>query len=181
MTGADSSSYVGSSHNADSVAHLWRLSWRADPTARAIADRHYNRQAVGAAQFVPPGRCLVLLSDSPALWVTSWPMAEYVQHAWAGAWVCSCFRNEGPALSSDLIRQAVSVTRWRWALNTRGMVTFVDPGKVRHKRDPGRCFIRAGFHPDGATQGGLLAFVMDAADMPAAAEPAPRDGALMAI
>jgi hypothetical protein len=38
----------------------WQLSWRADPVARQLADRHYNRQAVGAAQFVPPGRCLVV-------------------------------------------------------------------------------------------------------------------------
>ncbi len=26
------------------------------------------------------------------------------------------------------------------------MVSFVDATKVRHKRDPGRCFLRAGFH-----------------------------------
>lgn len=25
----------------------WRLSWRADPRAATIADRHYNRQSVG--------------------------------------------------------------------------------------------------------------------------------------
>lgn len=54
----------------------WRLSWRADPAARAIADRHYNRQKPGAAQFVPPGRCLVLKAfDGSAVWVTSWPFA----------------------------------------------------------------------------------------------------------
>lgn len=43
----------------------WRLSWRADPRARPLADRHYNRQRIGAAQFVPPGRCLVLPEDWP--------------------------------------------------------------------------------------------------------------------
>ncbi len=37
------------------------------------------------------------------------------------------------------------------------MVTFIDPSKVRHKRDPGRCFRRAGFVRDGETKGGLLA------------------------
>jgi hypothetical protein len=161
---------------------MWRLSWRADPVARAIADRHYNRQAVGAAQFVPPGRCLVLLSDSPALWVTSWPLAEYVQHRWPGAWVCSCFRNEGGELSSSLVREAVAVTRWRWPdVPTLGMVTFVDPARVRRKRDPGRCFRRAGFREDGMTAGGLVALVLDSADMPEAQAPAPRDGALLAI
>jgi hypothetical protein len=167
--------------NADYGAPSWRLSWRNDPTARAIADRHYNRQVIGASGFVPPGRCLVLLADSPALWITSWPFAEYVKHAWAGAWVCSCFRNEGDDLSSDLVRQAVSVTRWQWGDNPLGMVTFVNAAKVRHKRDPGRCFLRAGFRPDGQTQGGLLAFTLDTASMPPAAAPAPRDGALFAL
>ena len=58
----------------------WRLSHRADARALPIADRHYNRQKVGTPQFVPPGRCLVLLTeDAGALWVTSWPFAEYVR------------------------------------------------------------------------------------------------------
>src|SRR5690242_11512118 len=94
----------------------WRLSWRADPAAVPLADRHYNRQRVGAPQFVPPGRCLVLLCTS-ALWVTSWPLAEYVKHEWAGAWVNSLFRRELACahLASDLIRAAVAVTRWHAA------------------------------------------------------------------
>jgi len=94
---------------------LWRLSHRADPFAREIADRHYNRQKGGAPQFAPPGRCLVMTADTssgPALWITSWPFAAYVKHAWAGAWVCSAFRNEGAGKASDLIRQAVAATRF---------------------------------------------------------------------
>lgn len=102
---------------------LWQTSWRADPRTRAIADRHYNRQKVGAPQFVPPGRCVVLLANSgDAAWVTSWPFDKYVQHAWAGAWVNSLFRKEGPGLASPFIRDAVAATRWcfgepppRWA------------------------------------------------------------------
>lgn len=63
----------------------WRMSWRADPKTRALADRHYNRQKIGAAQFVPPGACLVLKTvDGSAAWITSWPKSEYVQHAWGG-------------------------------------------------------------------------------------------------
>lgn len=151
----------------------WRLSWRADPVARAIADRHYNRQKPGAAQFVPPGRCLVLTTtdstpDAGCLWITSWPFAEYVKHAWAGAWVCSCFRNElrDDHLSSDLIRAAAAATLAVWDPPPLGMVTFVDPGKTRRKRDPGRCFLRAGFVPDGFTQGGLVALVLRPDAMP---------------
>ena len=159
---------------------MWGLSWRADPHARAIADRHYNRQAVGAAQFVPPGRCLVLARPH-ALWVTSWPFAQYVQHAWAGAWVCSAFRREAgdDALASDLIRSAVAATRWRWPeVPPLGMVTFVDPGKVRRKRDPGRCYMRAGFHRVGETAGGLIALQLLPDAMP---EPVPPAGAQLAL
>ena len=92
---------------------LWRISHRADPVACRIADRHYNRQKPGTPQFVPPGRCMVLLNeDATALWVTSWPFAEWVKHRWPGAWVNSCFRREGGARASDLIRDAVAATRW---------------------------------------------------------------------
>lgn len=152
----------------------WRLSDRCDPVARAIADRHYNRQHVGATNFVPPGRCLVLLAaDATALWVTSWPYAEYVKHAWAGAWVNSLFRREGGAVvASKLIREAVAATRCRWPdVPALGMVSFVDSDKVKHKRDPGRCYIKAGFKYVGKTKGGLLAFQMEPQDMPPAERP----------
>lgn len=137
----------------------WHLSHRADPRALPIADRHYNRQKPGTPQFVPPGRCIVLLTaDADALWVSSWPFAEYVRHRWAGAWVCSCFRNESPHLSSELIREAVAVTRDIWGdPPPQGFVTFVDRDKTRRKRDPGRCYRKAGWSPIGMTKGGLVA------------------------
>lgn len=159
----------------------WRLSHRADPAAVDIADRHYNRQKPGTPQFVPPGRCLVLLAEG-ALWVTSWPFAAYVRHEWGGAWVNSLFRREtNPELASDLIRGAVSVTRWRWPeVPELGMVSFVNPHKVRHKRDPGRCYVRAGFKLVGHTKGGLLVFQMLPREMPSAVAPAPAAGQMFA-
>lgn len=115
---------------------------------------------------------MLLATTGPALWVTSWPFAEYVKHAWAGAWVNSCFRNEGAGLSSELIREAVAATRWRWiTVPDLGMVTFVDASKVKHKRDPGRCYLRAGFSRVGETRGGLLAFQMLPSEMPVAEAP----------
>jgi hypothetical protein len=57
---------------------------------------------------------MVLRHDSDALWVTSWPFAEYVRHAWPGAWINSLFRNESNRLSSELIREAVAITRGRY-------------------------------------------------------------------
>lgn len=144
----------------------WRLSWRADHRAIPLADRHYNRQSQGSPQFVPPGRCVVLLSDQ-ALWVTSWPFAEFTHHAWAGAWINSTFRNEGTIRSSQLILEAVQATQAVFGPPPPlGLVTFVDPSKVRHKRDPGRCYLRAGFRNVGSTQGGLLALQLLPADMP---------------
>lgn len=147
----------------------WRLSHRADPRAVAIADRHYNRQKIGSPQFVPPGRCVVLLNDDEggrALWVTSWPFAEYVKHAWAGAWVNSLFRNESRWLSSLLIREAVAITRGIWEPPPLGLITFVDARKVRSKRDPGYCYLRAGFEHVGETKGGLIALQLKPENMP---------------
>ena len=125
----------------------WHLSWRADPRAKRLADRHYNRQNPESDQFVPPGRCIVLLTEhADALWITSWPFAKYVKHAWAGAWTCSAFRNESSVRSSDLIRDAVAATRAIFGPPPKeGFVTFVDETKVRHKRDPGRCYLKAGW------------------------------------
>jgi len=99
----------------------WYLTYRADPRANAVAKRHYTCQSPVSDQFVKPGRCIVLLTlHGDALWVTSYPDAQYVKHAWAGAWECSCFRNENQYnrknkdgyLSNRLITEAVAVTRW---------------------------------------------------------------------
>jgi hypothetical protein len=51
------------------------------------------------------------------------------------------------------------------------MVTFIDPEKVKHKRDYGRCYLRAGFERDGETEGGLLAVRMRPENMPEPLEP----------
>jgi hypothetical protein len=159
----------------------WHLSWRTDPQARPLADRHYNRQSIGAQDFAPPGRCLVLKTvPTDAYWITSWPFAEYVKHAWAGAWVNSAFRREvGAWLASDLIRAAVAATLYRWPTPpTLGMVTFVDAEKVRHKRDPGRCYRKAGFKHVGFTEGGLWAYQLLPEDMPA---PSPAWGSTLEL
>lgn len=155
---------------------LWVRSHRCDPEVRPLADRHYNRQKIGAKGFAPPGRCIVFKQKTPnvnAFWITSYPFAEFVKHQWAGAWICSAFRNESEFLSSDLIRNAVAATvahslaseKWG-AIPSLGMVTFVDTGKTKRKRDPGRCYIKAGFRYCGKTKGGLIALQMLPSDMP---------------
>jgi hypothetical protein len=158
----------------------WCMSHRADVAARLIADRHYNRQKIGTPQFVPPGRCMVLLSDcSRAFWVTSWPFAEYVKHRWPGAWVCSAFRSEGAGQASELIRDAVAVTlAFFGPAPPLGMVTFIDRAQVRPIKQHGAptwgwTWKQAGFQEVGETEGGLLAFQLLAADMPMAKEAKP--------
>jgi hypothetical protein len=147
----------------------WTVSHRADPFARPLADRHYNRQHVGSPQFVPPGRCLVFVTAAAdAVWVTSWPFAEYVKHAWPGAWINSLFRRESGPLASDLITAAVSITRAFWPPPASGIVTFIDAAKVRHKRDPGRCYRKAGWSHVGFTAGGLWTYQQLPNDMPPA-------------
>ena len=161
---------------------LWELSHRADLKARLLADRHYNRQKVGATHFVPPGRCAVFYAravSGEAFWVTSYPFAEYVRHAWGGAWICSAFRNEGAGRASDLIREAIAATRFVFGEPpVLGMVTFVDrrkvrPTLVRGEKVWGWTYRRAGFVDAGETKGGLLALQMPPETMPAAEAPKP--------
>jgi hypothetical protein len=121
----------------------------------------------------------LLTARADALWVSSWPYPEYVKHAWAGAWLCSCFRNESALLSSELIMQAVAATHWTWGQPPDlGMVTFVDPGKVRKKRDWGRCFRRAGWSHVGFTKGGLVVLQILPFAMP---EPHPAIGTSLTL
>ena len=51
------------------------------------------------------------------------------------------------------------------------MITFVDTTKTRKKRDPGRCYLRAGFKKCGMTKGGLVALQLLPEDMPKPARP----------
>jgi hypothetical protein len=153
---------------------IWTVSHRADPFGCELADRHYNRQKIGSPQFVPPGRCFVLRADD-ALWVTSWPYAQYTKHAWAGAWMNSLFRREDGPQASEMIREAISHTRHEYGdAPELGMVTFVDPAKVRPVMRRGRpiygyCYLKAGFTHVGYTKRGLWAWQMLPHEMPPAA------------
>lgn len=147
-----------------------------DPRAAALADRHYTRQTPGSPQFMPSGRTIVLLTeDGLAVWGTHWAVGDGVlwsTHDWPMAWNCSIFRNEGPHLSSELIREAVAATRALWGdPNEQGFITFVDRKKVRQKRDPGRCYLRAGFRSVGFTRSGKVALQLAPEDFPPADPP----------
>jgi hypothetical protein len=154
---------------------IWQPSHRFDVPARQLADRHYSRQKPGSPQFMPPGSCRVLLANNKkSVFGLSFPKAEFVKHAWAGAWMVSIFRNEGAGpLASDMIRDALAIMRTQYEVPALGCVTFVDPRKVpgvpvRGERVKGFCFSMAGFRLVGETKKGLLAWQLLPPDMPAA-------------
>lgn len=158
------------------------MSNRADPGAARLADRHYNRQKVGSPQFAPTGSCVVFLTKcGRAFWITSYPKAEWVKHEWAGAWICSAFRNEGAGIASELICEAVAATRAHYGEPpTLGMVTFVNTQKVRPtmrrgKKIYGYSFRKAGFVEVGYTKSNnLLALQLWPKDMPPPVSAQPR-------
>lgn len=153
---------------------IWRRSHRFDLPARLLADRHYSRQKPGSPQFMPAGSCRVLVADnSKAVFGLSFPKAEFVKHAWAGAWIVSIFRNEdaGP-LASDMIRDAMAVMQTEYDVPALGCVTFVNPKMVpgvlcRGERVKGFCFMKAGFRAVGETKKGLIAWQLLPGEMPA--------------
>ena len=60
-------------------------------------------------------------------------------------------------------------TRAEWAVPDTGIVTFINSARIRHKRDPGRCYSRAGWQRVGFTAGGLVVFQQLERAMPAPA------------
>lgn len=137
---------------------LWVRVKRDHLAARELADRHYSRQTPGAREFMPPGRVLVLVTPCGR---AVWGVCENLDPAGGLRWRCSIFRNEGAGLSSDLVRAATerTIDHWveRYGLPNEPLTTEVDPREVRHKRDPGRCFRKAGW-TKVRTRRGLVVF-----------------------
>lgn len=110
------------------------------------ADRHYPRRSIGCGQLGGPGNVLVLRSlDGLAGWISF-----YTKHPDDGlhAWRCTMFRNEGPALSSQLIIEAQEVTAQVWGEPPPdGWLTYVDRAKVA-STNPGYCYLAAGWWRD---------------------------------
>lgn len=136
----------------------WYLTKDGDASCLALYERHYScyRYADGRkrTQFVGPGEVIVLRTgDADAMFVwrkyidDTEPKQEGVE--------CSVFRNEGPLLSSILIRQADAVADHVWPGERH--YTKVDPQAVR-SANPGYCFVAAGWKRCGTTKGGLLLF-----------------------
>jgi hypothetical protein len=66
---------------------------------------------------------------------------------------CAAFRNESERKSSDLIRQADAIADCLWPGSRH--YTYVDAAQIRSK-NPGYCFLCAGWKRCGQTKGGLV-------------------------
>jgi hypothetical protein len=139
----------------------WLLVKDGNDTARAIFDAHYSRRHYADGRkpllFVGPGEKLVLVTPD-ALGVFIW--RKFLSSNKQDGVNCAAFRNEGAGRSSDLIRAAVEIAWERWPHDR--LYTYINPKKVRHKRDPGRCFLRAGWRHCGWTKSGLRILEMRA-------------------
>lgn len=122
-----------------------------DARARAIYLRHYSarrrvrRYGAGGGpspSFVSAGeRQILMTGDCTALFV--WHRVLIERADGQEGVCCSVFRNEGPLLSSDLIREADGIAWRRWPDVPRHF-TYVDPRSIRSS-NPGFCYLRAGW------------------------------------
>lgn len=142
---------------------LWERVIHCDARAVALADRHYSRQTPGSYQFTPPGQKLVLWHDCGACQAV-WAVVHNLAPGSGGTrqWRCAMFRREGAGhIASDLIADATIATRAWWPTRygrapELPLTTEVDPAKVRRKRDPGRCFRKAGWRVRPGLSRGLV-------------------------
>lgn len=143
-------------------ARVWLHVKDGNPIARALFGRHYtyNRKRDQISMFwqrnrnysliAGPGQKMVLITpDGQALFV--WRKFRSMDHQEGVN--CAVFRNEGQSLSSELIRAADALAWERWP--GERLYTYVDPSSTKRKRDPGRCFLRAGWQHYGWTPKGL--------------------------
>ena len=133
----------------------WYLTKDGDPACLELYERHYSSAKRGGnsiAQFVGPGEHIVLRTfeaDAMFVWRRFTDDAQPKQHGIN----CAVFRNEGPILSSELVRQADAIADFAWPGARH--YTYVNAARVQ-SANPGFCFLQAGWQRCGHTKGGLL-------------------------
>jgi hypothetical protein len=139
----------------------WWLTKDGDAACLALYEKHYSahryRDGRIRVLFCGPGEKVVLRTfDGSAFFVWRRFKDDCIDartgEAQAGI-NCAAFRNEGADRSSELIRQADAIADCLWP-DCRHY-TYVDAGKVR-SRNPGYCFLVAGWRKCGRTKGGLV-------------------------
>jgi hypothetical protein len=143
------------------VPALWWVTRDGDLDCLDMYLRHYSAYRYAEererALFVGPGDKLVLRSlhaEAVFVWrkFTDDCIDQRTGHRQSGV-NCAVFRNESEHLSSELIRQADAVADALWT--DRRHYTYVNSEKVASK-NPGFCFLKAGWQRCGMTKGGLL-------------------------
>jgi hypothetical protein len=119
-------------------------------TARSLFARHYSHRPYVDGRkpklIVGPGYKMVLLrpaADALFVW------RKFISGDGQQGVNCAVFRNEGPELSSTLIREADALADLRWPGERH--FTYVNPRKVRGT-NPGFCFLKAGWRRCGVTK-----------------------------
>lgn len=136
----------------DQVSEHWYRVGAEDAEAVALFKRHYtcrlSRQWGGrdTNRFIGPGECMILITASADA-LFAWRKEMFRADGQSGV-NCAVFRNEGPVLSSELIREAETVAWARWP--GERLFTFVNPVKVRSS-NPGYCYLTAGWRRCGVT------------------------------
>ena len=132
----------------------WWLTKDGDLDCLEMYERHYSAYKYKDGRkrklFVGPGEKVVLRTKSGDAFFV-W--RKFIDDSGQKGVNCAAFRNESSRLSSDLIRQADKIADVLWP-NCRHY-TFVNTKKVI-SRNPGFCFIAAGWTRCGWTKSGLM-------------------------
>lgn len=126
-----------------------------DDRARALYRRHYSCRHYldgrNPAKIVGPGEYLMLLRSPRCDALFAW--RRFIDSSGQRGVNCAIFRNEGPELSSTLIREAVALAWQRWP--GERLYTYVNPKAIR-STNPGACFRKANWKRCGVSKGGLV-------------------------
>lgn len=132
---------------------LWIIGQDGEYELYALYERHYSsrkNKKRKIRQFVGPGEYIILtLPDRTALFV--W--RKFIDDSGQKGINCSVFRNESKFLSSVLIREADAVADFCWPGERH--YTYVRAEAIK-SRNPGYCFICAGWNRCGYTNSGLI-------------------------
>lgn len=133
---------------------IWWVTKDGDLDCLELHARHYSRYEYADGRerrlFVGPGDKLVLRTkrgNACFVW------RRFIDDSGQEGVNCAVFRNESEHLSSLLIRQADAIADAVWT--DRRHYTYVDCEKVA-SRNPGYCFIVAGWRRCGWTARGKL-------------------------
>lgn len=167
----------------------WLVSSSSDPRALAVVDGtgafegagpHYSRRTPGSKTFTGVGQEIVLLHESGrAVWAVVRQRTPSARGTGASRgrtgtpdprvrmiWRNMLFRNLGAGLSSDLIRSATAITYALWpekygALPDERLRTEIGIQAVQ-SRNPGFCYLCAGYTRDRIVRGKLYMWAPDA-------------------